>query len=147
MRAATAPILHRKKGRITVVCKGCGETFETINSQIVRRSGGKFCSRTCFNDYRATHKQTRLAKLLKQLYQMTEAEYQSLLDAQGGVCGICQCSPEETGLRRLVVDHEHVTGRVRGLLCQPCNLGLGHFRDKTSVLHLAIKYLDLQLAT
>lgn len=41
----------------------------------------------------------------------------------------------------LVVDHCHSTGKVRGMLCQHCNRGLGHFRDKPAVMAKAIEYL------
>ena len=59
---------------------------------------------------------------------------------QDGQCAIC--GAEESALtKRLAVDHDHGTGRVRGLLCQNCNLGLGHFRDDTGVLLAAINYL------
>jgi hypothetical protein len=47
------------------------------------------------------------------------------------------CGKEE----KLVVDHDHETGKVRGLLCNHCNRGLGHFRDSVQFLDLAAKYL------
>jgi hypothetical protein len=121
--------------------------FDSIRSQIERRSGGKFHSRPCLYVYRAANRQSRLAKLLKQQYGMTVAEYTAMLQSQGGVCGICRCLPEQTGLRRLVVDHDHATGRVRGLICQSCNLGLGRFKDDPSILVSAIKYLGRHSGT
>ena len=42
----------------------------------------------------------------------------------------------------LTVDHNHVTGQIRGLLCTNCNLGIGNFKDKTELLKNAIKYLE-----
>jgi len=50
------------------------------------------------------------------------------------------CKSEE----KLVVDHDHITGHVRGMLCNHCNRGLGHFRDNVHNLELAIKYLSLK---
>jgi hypothetical protein len=68
----------------------------------------------------------------------TEVDYQRLHKAQGGVCAICNFIP----LRRpLVVDHDHTTGEVRGLLCSQCNLGLGLFRDEPDYLTQAKEYL------
>jgi hypothetical protein len=55
---------------------------------------------------------------LKFSFGMTVEEYDALLTAQGGVCGICKRPPKS---RRLAVDHDHATGRVRGLLCAFCN--------------------------
>ena len=47
------------------------------------------------------------------------------------------CGTEET----LVVDHDHTTGKVRGMLCNHCNRGLGHFRDDPTLLEFAAQYL------
>lgn len=74
---------------------------------------------------------------LKHYYGMTLAEYESRLSSQGGVCGICRVA--QSG--RLMVDHDHSTGAVRGLLCSRCNHGLGHFKDDPSRLLRAIEYL------
>lgn len=69
---------------------------------------------------------------LKAKYKLTEDEYLRLLDEQGGVCAIC--GKPETVRRgaaepRLSVDHDHKTGRARGLLCQSCNVICGMFHD------------------
>lgn len=75
---------------------------------------------------------------------MTKVEYDNMVAAQGGLCALCGEPPSRTshGSFRLVVDHDHNTGEIRGLLCNTCNLGLGHFRDDPRKLALAIKYLD-----
>jgi len=78
---------------------------------------------------------------------MTEATFQALLQAQNGVCGICQNSAADLGQHRLVVDHDHATGRVRGLLCRICNLGLERFKDDPTLLISAIKYLGHHAGT
>src|SRR4051795_11454211 len=52
---------------------------------------------------------------------VSDAEYARLLDAQGGHCALCPNTPKT---RRLHVDHDHATGRVRGLLCYRCNRAL-----------------------
>ena len=61
-----------------------------------------------------------------------------MVTAQEGLCLICQKQPTKRGL---FVDHDHATGRVRGLLCHRCNLVLGHAQDNTEVLLSAITYL------
>jgi hypothetical protein len=59
-----------------------------------------------------------------------------MVASQGGRCAICGETPE-----RLVVDHCHASGMVRGLLCQSCNFGIGHLRDSVERLQSAIQYL------
>ena len=77
---------------------------------------------------------------IKHTYGLTLADYDKMLEAQSGVCAICGVSPEEGG-RRLLVDHDHKTGKIRGLLCYSCNVGLGHFKDSPHNLAEAIEYL------
>lgn len=56
-----------------------------------------------------------------------------------GTCEVCGAG---AGTRRLHVDHDHTTGELRGLLCNGCNLTLGHVKDDRSRLHALIAYLD-----
>jgi len=66
-------------------------------------------------------------------------KYSELLQAQNGLCAICQqtCS---TG-KRLAVDHCHETNMIRGLLCSKCNRGLGYFKDSLELIERAYEYL------
>lgn len=68
-------------------------------------------------------------------------EYEALLEKQNNVCAICGITAEEIG-RKLVVDHNHETLQVRGLLCWRCNSGLGFFQDNQTHLAIAIEYLE-----
>jgi hypothetical protein len=72
---------------------------------------------------------------LRARYGVSAAEVEVLVDEQGGVCPICG-RPEPGN-----VDHDHVTGKVRGVLCFNCNGGLGQFRDDVDALSNAIGYL------
>jgi hypothetical protein len=77
---------------------------------------------------------------LKYKYGLSAAGYDDLLAQQGGVCAICQ-QLDPKG-RRLAVDHCHETGRVRGLLCVPCNVGIGNLNDDPERLLAAVAYLQ-----
>jgi len=79
---------------------------------------------------------------LQREYNITLAEYDKMLEAQGGGCWICGKTPEENGMR-LAVDHNHKTGRVRGILCSFCNTALGKFDDSVGLLARAIEYLEV----
>ena len=67
-------------------------------------------------------------------------EYETLLQDQNSTCAICGITAEEIG-KRLIVDHNHETLKVRGLLCWRCNSGLGFFKDNQAHLAMAIEYL------
>lgn len=69
---------------------------------------------------------------------ITPAERDAMLEAQGGKCAICGTSGTDV---RWCADHCHTTGAVRGVLCHPCNSGLGMFRDNPVALAAAIDYL------
>ena len=70
-------------------------------------------------------------------YGLTWQTYQAILARQGQACAICG-----TAERPLCIDHCHATGKVRGLLCGPCNRGLGCYRDGPNLLRAAAAYLD-----
>ena len=82
---------------------------------------------------------------LRRTYGISKADYDRQLIAQGGVCAICR-QPETLrdarGPVALAVDHDHATGRVRGLLCKACNTGIGTFGDDPNRLRAAATYLD-----
>jgi Recombination endonuclease VII len=72
---------------------------------------------------------------LKRRYKIGQAEFDVMLAAQDGKCRICGVPDPKH------VDHDHLTGRVRGILCFNCNGGLGHFRDDVITMQRAITYL------
>lgn len=95
---------------------------------------GDFRSHGICDDCRRLRK---MALRLSKLYGLTPADILAMLEAQGFVCAICNEAPEGGP----VVDHDHSTGAVRGILCSPCNTGLGHFRDDAARLLRASEYL------
>ena len=84
-------------------------------------------------------REARCRDKLKRNYGITIEQYDALLVKQNGLCAICQ---NVSGRKKLSVDHDHQTGKVRGLLCNPCNLSLGGFKDRSKLLAQAIIYLD-----
>jgi len=73
---------------------------------------------------------------LRRRYGITGAQLDAMVEAQGGVCLLCRERPAQH------VDHDHLTGLVRGVLCSCCNQGLGNFRDRADVMRSAIDYLE-----
>jgi hypothetical protein len=82
--------------------------------------------------------QTRRDTILKNRYGIMEFDYEQLAQQQNNKCAICGVSPEN---KRLDLDHCHTTKKIRGLLCNNCNRGLGHFKDNPQLLTKAIEYL------
>ena len=74
-------------------------------------------------------------------YGISEAEFDAMLEAQGGLCAVCEEQPA------VHVDHDHIFGNVRGLTCFNCNGGLGQFKDRVDIMRKAIDYLERTKAT
>ena len=80
----------------------------------------------------------RAAKFMRK-YGLTDADIARLVEAQGGGCAVC--GGGDWGPRGPNVDHCHEGGQVRGILCMPCNIGIGHFKDDPELLLSAATYL------
>jgi hypothetical protein len=91
-------------------------------------------------NYKSNNKEKVISYKLKKNYGITLAQYNEMLTNQNNSCLICNTNQNELS-KKLVVDHDHLTGKVRGLLCDKCNRGLGHFNDNIETLIQAIKYL------
>ena len=76
---------------------------------------------------------------LKWKYGITLEMYNSLFEEQKGLCAICFEEPKK---QNLGVDHDHVSGKIRGLLCSTCNSGIGLFKEDTLLLKKAIEYIS-----
>ena len=103
------------------------------------RNRAKFCARSKRNYQRKP--EIWLRSDLKKRYNLSLEKYRSILARQGGVCAICG-EQERAGWRRLSVDHDHETMKVRGLLCRRCNSSIGLLKDNPELLKRAIQYLE-----
>ena len=89
---------------------------------------------------RPCRSQTAHNTRIKREFGIDFDEYQRLLELQGGACAICLAQPVTT---RLAIDHDHISGEIRGLLCSRCNnelLGAAH--DSIDILRRAVDYLE-----
>lgn len=111
----------------TSKCRECYNSWQSQRKKVVRLKNGPDL----------VEKNNRL----KRKYSLTLAEYQEKFSSQEGSCAICGRHQSEFP-RALAVDHCHATLKNRGLLCIPCNQGLGHFRDNRELLLKAAKYID-----
>lgn len=148
---------RRRNGRLRAECKAC--TGRRSERDRLRRLSGelpvvtpkeklcKKCQRvkpaSAFHRHAAkpdglhvTCKACRAGITRMEKYNLSEEEFTAFLVQQNGLCAICGDQ-----MRRPAVDHCHEGGQVRGLLCSPCNTGLGHFKDDPIRLQAAINYL------
>ncbi len=123
------------------VCGTCKEEqdIDSFPNDKSYSDGKSYRCKACHSSYNKAYKKRRAAELkeyrLQTRYGLNQNEYQEMVDATPH-CPIC--GSEEP----LVVDHDHSTGEVRGLICQPCNKGLGFFRDNIQSMKNAINYLE-----
>ena len=92
--------------------------------------------------YQLDNKKERVRRDLKKVYGITEDDYNKMYITQNGKCAICGIHQNNLK-RRLSVDHDHINGRVRGLLCHHCNTILGMAKDDSEILESALIYLKL----
>lgn len=127
-------------------CPSCGYALVHLGFTVDPRTrdGLEGCCRQCKGrtakarrerTYRYDPSAARVSKMLAR-YGMRQDDWDARVIAQGGRCAIC-----ETPTADLHIDHCHQSGAVRGLLCPPCNKGLGHFRDNLDRLVSAASYL------
>ena len=89
---------------------------------------------------RQHHNRNTYKYKLKSLYNLSLEDYDRMLYLCGNRCEICRQPDKE-----LVVDHCHTTGKVRGLLCRQCNVGIGNLQDDYEIVLNAYKYLEAPL--
>lgn len=135
------------------ICKNCGKEF------IAKLDTEKYCSnkQACISKNRKNKRSIINGKISKRKpvksffskandksrdrnyfnsYGITLEDYEKKYLEQEGKCEVCK-NPQPT----LFVDHNHKTGKIRGLLCPSCNAGLGCFKDSTKIMQNAVIYL------
>jgi hypothetical protein len=125
--------------------KQCTLCKQDLPSTNFYRQGKYLASRCkdCVSSHRKANYNSELenARQRKKNYGVSAEQYDEMLKRQNYSCKLCNKTVEDNK-QRLAVDHCHDTGKVRGLLCSTCNLGLGYFLDDASLLSKAIRYLN-----
>lgn len=140
------------------LCGKCQTTKPLDDFYVLRKKGRTYRQSWCKPCLRETNQQWKKAnpdavkaadrrKVLKKRYGITTSDYNKLLSEQNGGCGVCG-KPERTIQRAgspvqfMAVDHDHDTGRLRGLLCQSCNRTLGNMGDNLEGVMRFVAYLE-----
>lgn len=123
-----------------------GHAFTSDNTK-VRKDGVRICltcvsvrSAKCYANQPQERKEKKMRRSVLQRYGLTLFEYEEMSRKQRHLCAICE-QPEKTKRGRLHVDHDHLTGKNRQLLCSRCNLALGGFCDDPYLLLRAADYV------
>lgn len=121
------------------ICKHCGKSFKKTNK---RGKVSAWCPKCREKGQRNRFTpDARRAGNLRSRFKISVDEWEEMFEIQGGGCLGCGKTEEENG-RRLAVDHDHITGKNRGLLCFDCNVVLGKVDDDPKVLRTLAAYLE-----
>jgi hypothetical protein len=124
---------HNKKSNAAKYCHYCATD--------IWKKQTRASARLLQNERRKNNPRQTKGYRLKYRFGIDMADYDALLEKQGGVCAVCKQEDPVKG-RALAVDHNHKTGKVRGLLCSKCNKGIGLFKESPELIEKAIKYLE-----
>lgn len=119
------PVIHARKAtykRYGCRCQPCVDAYRAYRRAYDATPSGR--ARTKRKD-------------LKRKYGITVEQYEAIKERQGDLCALCGWKGPET----LAIDHDHRTGRVRGLLCRSCNVNLGRWGDDVEGLMRVVAYL------
>ena len=127
-------------------CSSCHEFkhYDEFSKNQGAKDGYQSWCKRCFQTRYYNNRENIKNYMRLRNYNLRSYEYDDLLERQGHVCAICR-QPATSGGKGLVVDHDHFTGAVRGLLCQRHNLGLALLGDDRSGLEAALEYLNCAL--
>ena len=145
-------------------CYECGETkpLESFIKNVACRDGWAGKCKTCAKQYSAkwaaqnpkagkswrakNPDRKRLhdrSSKLKALYGINVDQYDKMVYDQGGRCLVCKEIPlSKKGKVGLHVDHDHLSGRIRGLLCHGCNVALGHLKENEDIVRNLLSYIQ-----
>lgn len=126
------------------------EEFSPSQKVSKERNGKHYNCRICCRELERMRDNTVLSngfkharmRILKKTYGITIDEFTDEFKKQNGKCAICKNELLLYGFKSCHVDHNHITKKFRGILCDYCNRGLGQFRENIEVLEAAIKYLS-----
>lgn len=143
--------------------KPCSEFWKNKKNVHGLQSGCKDCHRASFKLWKSNNLERYkglVTKLnsdrrergyyrewhLRSKFGITVDQYKEILNSQGGGCAICR-STFPARRQSFHIDHDHLTGEIRGLLCHNCNRGIGYLQDSIEILQKSIQYLSKKLVS
>lgn len=144
---------YQKKYRESGKAKEYSKRYYQDNLEQARESRKKYRKTDSGKAYTKAYRQTEKFKegnykrfwkhRLRKEYGLEEKDYEEMLTVQGNCCAICGDKFEDDKMNKKdpCIDHDHVTKKLRGILCRSCNLLLGYAKDSREILAKAISYL------
>ncbi len=132
----------KKRMRRSSYCKKCTRE-NTKNWIAANKERQKLNDKKYRSAHKKEHKENNRKLLLMSNYGLTVESYNGMLAKQNFMCAICKRT--DSGNKNhssLLVDHCHETGKIRGLLCNPCNQAIGLFKDNPQTMMVAIEYIQ-----
>jgi hypothetical protein len=133
------------------ICSACRNDLplNAFNKNRAFKDGLANQCRDCLNEsrrkWREAHPDRHKARHVKNRYGIALDEYEAMAQRANGKCPICK-EPPPPPFKAFDLDHDHETGKVRGLLCRPCNLALGGARDNPTILRALADYIEYHRA-
>lgn len=132
-------------------CKQCGcnhpigefyvNSYKHPNGRTYKSLYCRKTTKQATRKYKQQHRDKEWVYSLKARYGVSKETYEAMLAAQGGRCAGCG-RPSSVFKKRLCVDHDHLTRKIRGLLCGDCNIVLGKAGDRSNNLRRLVDYLE-----
>jgi hypothetical protein len=92
--------------------------------------------------YNARTKEYRRWRVIEKKYGINQKDFDAMFDAQGKCCALCKTPEPNAGRFGWQIDHCHDSGKVRGILCHNCNVGLGNLRHNPRLMRTAAEYIE-----
>ena len=132
---------------MTKKCRNCGEVkpISSFSKDKTRKDSHCFYCKDCVSLNQKMRRRPNCSTLnksrhLKSKYNITLEQYNQMFDEQRGVCAVCG-TPAKDLKRNLAVDHNHRTGKIRGLLCFSCNSLIGRIEKNPLLIPTMMKYI------
>jgi predicted RNA-binding Zn-ribbon protein involved in translation (DUF1610 family) len=121
-----------------IKCSSCGQEHIQNSREIQKNNKPMSCDNFKPHNWSGLEREDNI---MRKQYGISTHQFAELLEFQGGGCAIC-AKPIENIRRKMNIDHDHETNKVRGILCTGCNTGIGHLGDNIEGLQRALYYLE-----
>lgn len=146
---------HRGRGGLAPHCKACKkrkrlEYCERNRERLAKKQREyrleniesiKAYAKRYYQENKTLFQKHRIKNRRKK-YRITDADFDRMAREQDYLCAICKAPPVNHRFKTLCVDHDHATGKVRGLLCHNCNAAIGMLKDSVTIIRSAANYME-----